>query len=70
MLSVFLTFFLIRCSDDSLNQNPTFQTDMGNLKVSLTDAPADFDAVNITFSEVSAHIELSLVRSQVRSQEL
>ena len=30
---------------------------MGTLTVSLTDTPADFDAVNITFSEVSANID-------------
>lgn len=29
----------------------------GTLQISLTDAPAIFDAVNITFSEISAHID-------------
>lgn len=29
----------------------------GYIIVHLTDAPADFDAVNITFSEISAHID-------------
>ena len=32
-------------------------TENGNINVLLTDAPADFDAVNITFSEISAHID-------------
>lgn len=43
--------------DSQLSQDPISQTDTGNLKISLTDAPADFEAVNITFSEVSAHID-------------
>jgi hypothetical protein len=30
---------------------------MGTLTIYLTDAPADYDSVNITFSEVSAHID-------------
>ncbi len=29
----------------------------GTLQISLTDAPAIFEAVNITFSEISAHID-------------
>ena len=29
----------------------------GNLKISLTDASAEFDSVNIVFSEISAHID-------------
>jgi hypothetical protein len=37
------------CSSDSSNTPATKAT----LSVSLTDAPADFDAVNITFSEVA-----------------
>ncbi|MBR9975230.1 MAG: DUF4382 domain-containing protein, partial [Bacteroidetes bacterium] len=37
------------CSDDDANNPPTKAT----LSLSLTDAPADYDAVNITFSEVA-----------------
>ena len=37
------------CSDDDSSNPPTKAT----LSVSLTDAPADYDAVNITFSEVA-----------------
>lgn len=33
----------------------------GTLKIRLTDAPGDFDAVNITFSEISAHIDGSWI---------
>ena len=29
---------------------------IGTLRISLTDAPGDFEAVNITFSEISAHL--------------
>ena len=49
---ILLLLLLPACSDDSSdpNQNAT-------LIVSLTDAPADYDAVNITFSEISAHID-------------
>jgi len=54
LLPLLLGLFLIGCSED---QNPTTLTDKGNLKISLTDAAGDFDAVNITFSEISAHID-------------
>jgi len=42
----------ISCSSDvtSPEQN-------GTLKLNLTDAPSGYDAVNITFSEISAHID-------------
>ena len=30
---------------------------IGTLRISLTDAPGDFEAVNITFSEISAHLD-------------
>lgn len=43
---------MIACS-----QNPTIPQGMGRLEISLTDAPVDFEAVNITFSEISAHID-------------
>ncbi len=51
-----LSLGLVGCDSQS-SQGPNSQADTGNLKISLTDAPADFDAVNITFSEVSAHID-------------
>jgi hypothetical protein len=34
----------------------TTTSERGTLKISLADAPITFDAVNITFSEISAHI--------------
>ena len=53
LLIITASFSLALCGCDSQSsQNPISQTDMGNLKISLTDAPADFEAVNITFSEV------------------
>ncbi len=39
----------------------------GTLKVMLTDAPGDFDAVNVTFSEISAHIDSAWVLIQGES---
>ncbi|MFQ5824564.1 MAG: DUF4382 domain-containing protein [bacterium] len=53
LLILFLSLvFIIGCGDSS-----TSPSESGNLKVSLTDAPASFEAVNITFSELSAHID-------------
>jgi len=50
--SLLMVFALIGCS-----KNPENPEGTGQLKISLTDAPANFDAVNITFSEISAHID-------------
>ena len=41
------------------SDDPSPQT--GTFKISLTDAPAAYDAVNITFAEISAHIDNSWV---------
>ena len=43
--------FFIGCEQDTNSV-----ADTGTLKVYMTDAPAEYEAVNITFSEVSAHI--------------
>ncbi len=43
---------LAGCSGDS----STSPGQTGNLKISLTDSPATYEAVNITFSEISANI--------------
>jgi hypothetical protein len=43
--------FFIGCEKDTNSVATT-----GTLKVYVTDAPAEYEAVNITFSEVSAHI--------------
>ncbi len=43
---------LIGCKEDS-----TSAVDNGRLRIYLTDAPAAYDSVNITFSEVSAHLD-------------
>jgi len=45
------TFLWMGCGDSSTNFS-----DSGTLKVSLTDAPARFEAVNVTFSEITANI--------------
>lgn len=49
------------------SENPTSPgSNSGTLKISLTDSPASYEAVNITFSEISAHIneEWIVVRSE------
>jgi len=50
ILSILSIFFISSCSDS------TSPEENGTLKLYLTDAPSSYDAVNITFSEVSAHI--------------
>ena len=50
IFSILSIFFIISCSDS------TSPEEDGTLKLYLTDAPCDYDAVNITFSEISAHI--------------
>ena len=55
-LIIFFSFYLIGCGDSSTTQTPTSPNNMGTLKISLTDAPADLDEVNISFSEISAHL--------------
>lgn len=52
VLSVLAIVALAGCDDQSTTPDET-----GTLRISLTDAPAAFDAVNITFSEISAHID-------------
>lgn len=46
-----LSILIIGCSSEATNPEEN-----GTLKLYLTDAPSDYDAVNITFSEISAHI--------------
>lgn len=58
LMPLLLGLSLIGCSKD---QNPGTPAGTGTLKITLTDAPADFQAVNITFSEISAHIDSAWV---------
>ena len=54
VLSILLVAF--DCSDDdSTSPGSTDTSGVGTLKVMLTDAPGDYDAVNVTFSDVSIH---------------
>jgi hypothetical protein len=53
MLLLMASFLLFGCEKDSTGLAP----DQGILNVYVTDAPAVFDSVNITFSQVSAHID-------------
>lgn len=55
-LPLLLASFLIGC-----DKSPTTPTDKGTLKINLTDAPGEFQEVNITFSEISAHIDTEWV---------
>lgn len=56
IVTLVLLLFLINLS--SCEKDPTEPSiENGTIIVHLTDAPADFDAVNITFSEISAHID-------------
>jgi hypothetical protein len=48
--------FFISCEKET-NSIDTNGPTTGTLKIFLTDSPAAFEAVNITFSEVSAHLD-------------
>ncbi len=52
LMALLAVLALIGCS-----KSPTIPDGMGRLEIGLTDAPVDFEAVNITFSEISAHID-------------
>jgi hypothetical protein len=52
---IIVGIFFTGCSDDN-NTNPQ-QSEKGRLKIHLTDAPADYDEVNITFSSIEIHRE-------------
>ncbi len=54
------TSFLTGCSSDPAGPG----ADTGTLQISLTDAPANLQAVNITFAEISAHIDSSWITVQ------
>lgn len=45
---------VVGCDSDS-STSPDEGSGTGTLKLLLTDAPAEYDAVNVTFSEVSVH---------------
>jgi len=47
------------------NKVPSIPEGSGRLEIRLTDAPAGFEAVNITFSEISAHIDSQWVTIRV-----
>ena len=61
-LSLFMAIF---SSCDNEATEPSQES--GYLIVHLTDAPAIFDAVNITFSEISAHIDSDWVTIKLKS---
>jgi len=57
LLVTFLVFFFSSCEEESTPTGGPSST--GTLTIYLTDSPtiADFDSVNITFSQVSAHLD-------------
>jgi hypothetical protein len=63
LIFVVLTLNFSSCDKDPTEPSP----DRGYIIVHLTDAPADFDAINITFSEISAHIDSDWVTINLES---
>lgn len=53
-MAAVITFGLSSCSEDE-NNSPDAQT--ANLTVRMTDAPGDYDAVNIDVQDVEIHVE-------------
>lgn len=66
IVTLTLLMFLINfasCEKDATEPSP----ENGYIVVHLTDAPANFDAVNITFSEISAHIDSEWVTIHLKA---
>ena len=60
---VFILAVLMGCNTDFTSADENSNT--GRLSILLTDAPADYDSVVITFSEISAHIDSDWVHVSV-----
>lgn len=60
---LFAAWAISGCGGSSTSSGET-----GTLKVSLTDAPAGFEAVNVTFSEISANIDDAWITVQNQTQ--
>lgn len=52
LLAIALASFVGACSDDSSSP-----ATMGTLSIRITDAPANYEQVNITFAEIAAHVD-------------
>ena len=50
-----MAVFALSCSDDDSTSPGGLTGETGVLKISLTDAPAEYDAVIVAFSEVAVH---------------
>ena len=63
-LLMLIGIILVSCEKDSTSSSSSFET--GILKIYLTDAPsiAQFDSINIKFSEVSAHLDSAWITVQ------
>lgn len=55
LMAVVFSFGLVSCSEDDNSSEPVDQT--ANLTVKMTDAPGDYDAVNIDVQDVEIHVE-------------
>lgn len=64
ILAVLLLLALAAGSCEKNTTDPETSAGHGVLRISLTDAPGDFEAVNITFSEIQAHIDSQWVTVQ------
>jgi len=57
---------LLLTTFSSCEKEPTEPSENGYIVVHLTDAPSDFDAINITFSEISAHLDSEWVSIDIK----
>lgn len=55
LMAVVVSFGLVSCSEDDNSDESIDQT--ANLTVKMTDAPGDYDAVNIDVQDVEIHVE-------------
>lgn len=67
LLFIIIIFITLSSCKDSTGQN---NEGTGNLLISLTDAAADFQEVNISFSQISAHIDSQWVTVNDTSQTI
>ncbi len=57
----FIAFFILNGCQKDTSSTAGSSSENGTLKILLTDAPASYDAVNITFSEIAANIDSNWV---------
>jgi len=67
-IAILFLAFILGCKTDFTSADENSNT--GRLSILLTDAPADYDSVVITFSEVSAHIDSDWVHVSVDTMNM